>query len=688
MADAAYIAITPNAPINESVFTPGSYVVQNFSTGGVQITSVSFDISTALFPGLVFDPSPTGSSGNELGKPFTVDENIGGITASSAVTNAYQGEIGQLLTVTTGSFDPSDRLAFSIDIDPGRVTTSDPAAGPQGKMIGLELIGSTVTVTFSDGTTRTGEVFTDGSVGGAEILIDDGLLTAPTVTVAGTAGGVGTLSGPMAQVSVSGGPANGLVRLVVVRGIDELLEPTTNPYEAHRATDMRYIDVQLGADGAASLSLDLSAGGSWALGGGIFHVTGAVIDGQGDAQSLVSDISRLRVATDADLDTDGDGLINGKDRFALDATNGGNKNLAELGSITLDFGSGSTPFETGFTGVMSNGQESHTQLGVSGTVAGGVLTLQTTGGDANGALNTQKNGYQFGVDTSGVQTFTVETKVFNPFLGGVAVENYRQAGLQIGAGNQDDYAKLVFHSNNGAGGIEFMTEMGFVPSGLTSALGVPLQNVAYAMLYLDVAKTASGGTITPRWTLHDAGGAQIGAGSQAPKAVTGSLLDAIQGDLTTQGLQSELAVGVISTSFGSSGPVSASWDHLKISTAAAPPAQAIAVNVGGPAVTTGGVSYLADQYFTGGATFSVTSAIAGTTDDAVYQTERYGSTFSYAVPVANGSYSVTLKFAELYYNAAGQRVFDVSAEGALVLDNLDIFASAGGKFIAKDFVVP
>ncbi|HVI30660.1 malectin domain-containing carbohydrate-binding protein, partial [Phenylobacterium sp.] len=43
---------------------------------------------------------------------------------------------------------------------------------------------------------------------------------------------------------------------------------------------------------------------------------------------------------------------------------------------------------------------------------------------------------------------------------------------------------------------------------------------------------------------------------------------------------------------------------------------------------------------------------------------------------------------ELYYNAAGQRVFDVSAEGALVLDNLDIFASAGGKFIAKDFVVP
>uniref|UniRef100_UPI0028128D13 hypothetical protein n=1 Tax=Phenylobacterium sp. TaxID=1871053 RepID=UPI0028128D13 len=626
MPNAAFIAITPNAPINESVFTPGSYQVQNLSTGGVLITSVKFDLSTAIFPGLVFDPSPTGSSGNELGKPFTVDQNVGGITATSSVSNPYQGEVGQLLTVSLGSFDPGDQLAFSIDIDPARVTTSDPAAGPQGKMIGLELIGSTVTVTFSDGVTKTGEVFTDGSIGGAEIIIDDGLLAAPTVTVAGTSGGVGTLSGGVAQVAIAGGPANGIVRLVVVRAIDELLVPPSSPYEAHRATDMRYIDVQLGANGAANLSVDLSAGGAWALGGGIFHLTGAVIDAQGDAQSFVSDINRVRVATDADVDTDGDGLVNGKDRFQLDPANGGGKNLAQLGSVTLDFNSGATPFAAGFTGVMSNGQESHTQLGVSGAVSGGKLTLLTTAGDANGDLNTQKNGYQFGVDTSGVQTFTVEAKVFNPFAGGVAVENYRQAGVQIGAGNQDDYAKLVFHSNNGAAGIEFMTEMGFVPVGTTSALGVPVQNVAYAMLYMDIAKTATGGSITPRWTLHDVNGAQIGAGSQAASAVTGALLDAIQGDLTTSGVQSELAVGVIATSFGSSAPISVSWDHLKISTTEGPPPpSSIALNVGGPEVTTGGVNYLADQYFSGGTTFTAASPIGATTDDVVYQTERYGS---------------------------------------------------------------
>src|SRR5215207_5107354 len=98
----------------------------------------------------------------------------------------------------------------------------------------------------------------------------------------------------------------------------------------------------------------------------------------------------------------------------------------------------------------------------------------------------------------------------------------------------------------------------------------------------------------------------------------------------------------------------------------------VAVNAGGPAVTTGGTAYLADQYFSGGATYQVSADIADTTNDVLYQSERYGSNFSYALPVANGNYSVTLEYAEIYFNAPGQRVFDVFAEGALVIDDLDI----------------
>ena len=50
----------------------------------------------------------------------------------------------------------------------------------------------------------------------------------------------------------------------------------------------------------------------------------------------------------------------------------------------------------------------------------------------------------------------------------------------------------------------------------------------------------------------------------------------------------------------------------------------------------------------------------------------------------NGSYDVTLKFAEVFFNQAGQRVFDVSLEGQTVLDDFDIFNEAGGQNIAVD----
>ena len=40
--------------------------------------------------------------------------------------------------------------------------------------------------------------------------------------------------------------------------------------------------------------------------------------------------------------------------------------------------------------------------------------------------------------------------------------------------------------------------------------------------------------------------------------------------------------------------------------------------------------------------------------------------------------------AEIYWNAAGKRVFDVKAENKVVLDNFDIFSAAGGKNVAHD----
>ena len=92
-----------------------------------------------------------------------------------------------------------------------------------------------------------------------------------------------------------------------------------------------------------------------------------------------------------------------------------------------------------------------------------------------------------------------------------------------------------------------------------------------------------------------------------------------------------------------------------------------------------------------GAPFSNSSVgdIAGTLDDAIYKTERSGTTpdptrFAYAIQLPNGNYQVRLHFAEIFWGApgggaggAGSRVFDVSLEGALALDDYDIYAEVG-----------
>jgi hypothetical protein len=121
---------------------------------------------------------------------------------------------------------------------------------------------------------------------------------------------------------------------------------------------------------------------------------------------------------------------------------------------------------------------------------------------------------------------------------------------------------------------------------------------------------------------------------------------------------------------------------------------AFQINAGGPQLATSMGTFSADAYFspTPGYTYSKTAAIANTTDDALYQTERSATanngTFNYSIPVANGQYTVVLHFAELYFSAQAQRVFDVTIEGTKVLDNFDIVKDAGGalKAIKKAFV--
>ena len=78
------------------------------------------------------------------------------------------------------------------------------------------------------------------------------------------------------------------------------------------------------------------------------------------------------------------------------------------------------------------------------------------------------------------------------------------------------------------------------------------------------------------------------------------------------------------------------------------------INTGGPTVTTGGLTWEADRFFSGSQrAYSKVEPIEGTVQDVLYQSERYGKLFSYNIPVEPGVYTVKLHFAEIYFSSGG-----------------------------------
>lgn len=112
----------------------------------------------------------------------------------------------------------------------------------------------------------------------------------------------------------------------------------------------------------------------------------------------------------------------------------------------------------------------------------------------------------------------------------------------------------------------------------------------------------------------------------------------------------------------------------------------VAINSGGPQVSIDGRTWLADQYVSGGHSWTNPSTvdIANTTADVLYRSERAGTAFSYSIPVPNGHYLVRLHFAEIYYGApagtpSGSRNQLVNLEsGFAEVSNLNLTQAAGG----------
>lgn len=113
------------------------------------------------------------------------------------------------------------------------------------------------------------------------------------------------------------------------------------------------------------------------------------------------------------------------------------------------------------------------------------------------------------------------------------------------------------------------------------------------------------------------------------------------------------------------------------------PAAAMAVNAGGTRVSDStGLIFTADGDYSGGTATTGTAPSGAGSDALLYQSQRQGS-FTYSVPMVRGYYTLTLYFSDPSKLAVGKRIFDVFAEGHLVVDNLDIASQAGSSGLVK-----
>ena len=107
-----------------------------------------------------------------------------------------------------------------------------------------------------------------------------------------------------------------------------------------------------------------------------------------------------------------------------------------------------------------------------------------------------------------------------------------------------------------------------------------------------------------------------------------------------------------------------------------------AINCGGyPYTDKNGISYSSDKFYDGGKTsdYGMNYDISNTDDMIIYQTERWSSgTITYSLPLkGDGIYTLILKFSEVYFTRANEKVFDIALGKKTVVKNLDIYEKVG-----------
>ena len=288
--------------LNSSTFTGSSFQITNSNLSEQNIVKVSIDLSTAIFPDLVFDPN--GEAGDSVAKGFTVDGGLFTGVDSHSFTNERDGGF-DVLNINFTNFNPGETLKFSLDIDPTSTkNTSPPGPGESGSVSGLELVGSTISVEYENGDTLTGQVYQiSGSEIGSQIDLTPNLTTAPMIEVVDITITSATVEDANQTVRITG-TVGSEVSLLIIEGAfftEDGVGFDADPFEANTAIAVDEITATIGAEGFVDVPVTLTRSNP---DGGLNYFKAAYVDQNGNAISYVSETVIMELDSELTPPTD------------------------------------------------------------------------------------------------------------------------------------------------------------------------------------------------------------------------------------------------------------------------------------------------------------------------------------------------------------------------------------------------
>ncbi len=669
-----------------------SFKITNNSPDGQKITKVVIDLTTTVLPDMVFDPNNV-IKDMAAAKPFTV--NAGGTEVgftTSLVSSPFNGSNANGFTkleINFNDFDLGETFEFSIDTDPSTIkTTNSPNA--TGNVSGLELMGATVSISFSDFSGYSAQLFrTNSQLGASQNGFKQTAILAPSIQCTTLSPLPNETTSSFQTIKVNGEPGTN-VRVLVLEGglfLNNLASGTGFDVDAYEANKLLKIAdeklVTIPYQGTIDVPITLSLTPDANFTAGINHIV-AVTESADGRTSQLSNVLKIRLKTGPPIAT-----------FRINAA-GVAYNTLEGAAFAAD--ASADAYRLGTSNTYTAVQE------IADTEDDVLYQSERWGNTFSYNLPVANGKYQVILHFAEIYFGIAGRAGANSRVFNVAIENqpkltnydiFVRAGGALKAIQEsfllevtDGVLNINFTSvkdNAKISAIEVIPIFGNtapylvnalpdrvvpVDPGLTNPFNFTVPANTFGDLENDpfvYSATLENGEPLPGWVNFDPNTRTFtGNGSQYqvnPNFIMVRVTAADAGELTASDVFKI-------TIFDPTAPV------------------ARRINAAGGAYTTaGGDEFVADTYVTGGSTFSNNaSQIDDTDDDVLYRSERWGAS-TYNIPVVNGNYKVILHFAEIVFNQANQRRFNVNIDGQHTLTNFDVFAEAGGanKAIKREF---